>query len=294
MHLHRPLRLMVIILGAILVLYLAGNSALAWGYAFALTHPGCNLQPSRIDGLPSPEEVWLNVDSQRQVRAWYYPGRNGAAIIASGGMEGALGENLPPVDFLIQEGYAVLQIDSRACARPPAPVSLGGYETHDVAAGLEYLRQRPEVSQIGGFGFSMGAASLVRAAAEHPEIAVVVAEGGYYNLGKDITEPGSSQSVFRKLFLYSIAWAYWLQSGVSPWELSPIDELSNISPRPLLLIYGEGEVESGRALEQYAAAREPKELWIVPRGYHGGNYREVPEEYRGRILKFFRQNFLEK
>lgn len=289
----RYARLITIILLFIPVIYLAGNTILAWGYAFALTHPGCNPQPGRLDGLPNPVEIWLTTKGKRQIRAWYYPGRNGAAIITSGGMEGALGQSLPPVEFLVRDGYAVLQIDSRACAKPSAAVTLGGYESEDIAAGVDFLRQSEDVERIGVFGFSMGAASAIRAAARRPEIAAVVAEGGYFNLGKDITEPDSSQPIFRKLFLYNIAVAYWLQSGINPWELSPIDELPKISPRPVLLIYGEGESESGRAGEQYAAARQPKELWIVSGGSHGRNFVEAPEEYPQRILNFFGRYLLD-
>jgi dienelactone hydrolase len=96
----------------------------------------------------------------------------------------------------------VLQIDSRACARPSAPVTLGAKETHDAEAGLEFLLGRPEVEEIGVFGFSMGAAAAVRTAAQRTEIAAVVAEGGYYNLGDDLVEPTSQMSILRRAFVY--------------------------------------------------------------------------------------------
>ena len=80
---------------------------------------------------------------------------------------------------------------------------------------------------------------------------------------------------------------YWLQTGINPWDSSPIDDLPLISPRPVQLIYGEHEVDDARAYEQYAAAQEPKALWIVPKGDHGTNYSVEPAAYDTLILQFF-------
>ena len=218
--------------------YLVISTGLAWMYAYFLTHPTCLAAPSPIPGLPAPEEHWLKTSDGLSLRTWYYPANNGAAIIALGGMGGALGENLPPVGFLIRAGFGVLQIDSRACAQPEAVVTLGAKEVFDAEAGLLFLQSRPEIERIGSFGFSMGGAAAVRSAARQVDIAAVVAEGGYFNLGDDIVEPDSQLGLPHQAFLYTTAGAYWLFSGINPWEVSPIDDLPSISPRPLLLIYG--------------------------------------------------------
>jgi fermentation-respiration switch protein FrsA (DUF1100 family) len=180
-----------------------------------------------------------------------------------------------------------LQIDNRACARPGAPVTLGGKELYDAEAGLAFLLSRPEVEEIGVYGFSMGGAAAIRLAARHVEISAVVAEGGYFNLGDDLVEPDSRLNVLHRVFLYTIAVSYWLQTGVNPWEISPIDDLPEISPRPIFLLYGEGEAASGRAQAQFEAAQEPKSLWIVPGGAHGSNYVASPGEFRHRVTDFF-------
>jgi len=270
-----------------IVAYAGVNIGLAWIYAHALTHPGCRAEPVPLSGVSPPEEVWLETRDGLSLRSWYYPGQNGAAILTLGGMGGTLGESPPPVEFLIQEGYGILQIDSRACAQPAAHVTLGAKELWDGEAGLVFLEGLPEVDAIGVFGFSMGASTAIRLAARHETIAAVVAEGGYFNLGDDFVEPDQGENLPRRVFLYSIAWSYWLQSGVNPWMVSPIEDLPEISPRPVFLIYGEGEAASGRAMNQYAAAKDPKTLWIVPGGGHGANYAASPGEYRRRISEFF-------
>lgn len=288
----RFLRLAALTLLISLAVYLAANLSLAWVFSYVLTHPGCNPAPKKLAGVPEPEVIRLTAADGRSLQAWYYPGSNGAAILAAGGMSGALGDSLPPVAFLAQEGYAVLQIDTRACADPPAAVTLGGKEADDLRAGLRFLLGQPDVERVGVFGFSMGAAAAIRATAAQPEIAAVVAEGGYYNLGNDFTEPDVSESAPRKLFLYSIALTFWAQSRVNPWRISPLDELARLSPRPVLLIYGEGEAGSGRAQLQFSAASEPKDLWIVPGGDHGTNHHVAPEQYRQKITAFFDRHLL--
>ncbi|HNB54830.1 MAG TPA: alpha/beta hydrolase, partial [Anaerolineales bacterium] len=111
--------------------------------------------------------------------------------------------------------------------------------------------------------------------------------GGFFNLGKDFVEPDGHEPLTRKVFLYTIAGVFWLRTGVNPWQVSPVDDIAGISPRPVLLIYGEQEAASGRAEMQFDAAGEPKELWIVPGGAHGQNYLVAPEEYARRVVEFF-------
>ena len=283
----RLLRLAAFATLAGILVYLIINTGLAWMYVYVLEHPACQDDPQRFSNSPVPEEHWLKTRDGLSLRAWYYPSKNGAAVLALGGLGGALGDNLPQVDFLEEEGFGVLQIDSRACARPRAPVTLGAKELFDAEAGLAFLLSRPEVEVIGVYGFSMGGAAAIRLAARHAEVAAVVAEGGYFNLGDDLIEPDSRLNALHRAFLYTIAASYWLQTGMNPWEISPIDDLPEISPRPVFLIYGEGEAASGRAQAQFEAAREPKSLWVVPGGAHGINYAASPGEFRHRVTEFF-------
>jgi fermentation-respiration switch protein FrsA (DUF1100 family) len=100
----------------------------------------------------------------------------------------------------------------------------------------------------------MGGVTAIRTAARNPEIAAVVAEGGYHNMGDNI--------------------------------------IASISPRPVFLIYGEHEAESGHAGAQYSAALSPKDLWLVPGGSHGSNHQIAPMMYELKILDFFNRSLL--
>ena len=79
---------------------------------------------------------------------------------------------------------------------------------------------------------------------------------------------------------------------VDTYSISPIQVIGQISPRPLLLIYGEHETESGHAHEQYESAGDPKDLWIVPNCGHGDYLHAAPEEWEQRVVTFFDVTFL--
>lgn len=288
----RYLRFFGFTIVTILSAYLLLNTTLAWGFIYSLTRPGCQLSPRFINGLPPPSEYWLHTRDGHKLRFWYYPPKNGAVIITLGGMGGSLGNNLPPVEFLVKDGFGVLQTDSRACADPPALVTLGQNEVLDAAVGLEFLVDQPDVERIGVMGFSMGGVTAIRTAARNPNISAVIVEGGYYNLGDQFVKPENPTSLPLKIFLYSIAVSYWLQTGINPWHLNPIGDLPAVKPRPIMFIYGDQELNSGQGDLQYAAAQEPKVLWVVPGGNHGTNHIASPHEYQGRVLKFFQSTLV--
>jgi len=78
--------------------------------------------------------------------------------------------------------------------------------------------------------------------------------------------------------------------GADVTKARPLDVIAGISPRPVLLIHSADDdnattpVEGARKL--YAAAGEPKDLWVAPRGGHVGAINAFPDEYRTRVLAF--------
>lgn len=254
-------------------------------YVDRLIHPGCRT-PVPLPGFSPTEIVHLTIPEVGfQIEAWYYPPENGAVIVALGGLEGSLGARLPPVEFLLEAGFGVLQLASRSCSG--APVTLGGKEVRDATAAVRWLEARPEVNRIGLYGYSMGGAAAILTAAKEPAVDAVVAEGGYYHLGEEFidrdSDPGYPERALRAAI---VAW-FRLRTGVDPRQIAPVEAIAEIQPRPVLLIYGEYEQASGRPDLQFAAAGEPKELWIVQGGDHGTNYLAAGEAYERRVLEFF-------
>jgi uncharacterized protein len=70
--------------------------------------------------------------------------------------------------------------------------------------------------------------------------------------------------------------------------------IAKISPVPILIITGEGDklisAETGQKL--FAAAGEPKELWIIPGADHGGPFVSAGSIYGAKVGEFFDKNLI--
>jgi len=264
----------------------------AWIFISQMVYPGCP-GTTPIFGLPMPEEHWLDTGDGYSIRIWYYPTKNHASIITLGGTTGSLGTQTFPIKFLLENGFGIVQVDTRACASPSAPVTLGGNELYDAEAALLFLLEHDQVDngKIGAMGFSMGGATAIRLAAQQTEIQAVVRDGGFSNLG-ELLNPSPNNTIAIAFFQTICQIIFHYQTGIDPLDVSPIEDLKMIAPRPVMLIYGEAEAKYG--IEQYQAAKEQKTLWIVPDSAHGMNYSFAPDEYEERLLTFFTQTLLNK
>jgi pimeloyl-ACP methyl ester carboxylesterase len=267
-------------------------------YAYALSHPGCSgPQRSPVDvGIPEYRQVTLSpagasgASSEGPgLSAWWVPSRNGAAVILLPGIGQARDGMLDQAATLARHGYGVLLVDPRSCAGPDAVFTAGYYEVQDVAGALAFVEARPEVDadRVGVLGYSVGGATAILAAAQLDGLRAVVSEGNFYNLGHDIANTGGDDSLLAGFYYRVILFFYRAYTGVDARQISPVDAIGHISPRPVLLIFGEHEVENGRAQQQFASAGQPKSLWVVPGLGHGGYIQAWPEEYETRVVGFF-------
>lgn len=256
-----------------------------------LIYPEC-LESANPYKNYNPEEYLLKTDDGIMIQIWYYPSRNGSAIIELGGLTGSLGAIIFPIEDLLDNGFGVVQVGSRACDRGDIPVTLGGKEVNDGKAALQFLLGRSEISEghIGVMGFSSGGATAIRLAVENPEINAVVRDGGFVSL-EELFTPIKKGNFVIHIFRKTLLIIFQMITGVTTEDLNILKEIGNLSPTSILLIYGEDEIQSGIGL--FKAAHEPKELWIVPGGSHGSNYKTAKVEYVSRLLNFFERNLME-
>ena len=269
---------------ALIVTWVIVLGSLSFDYVNSLTLPGC------IAGAPKPvgfEPVSLHTPDGYTLSGWYHAPANGAVILLLAGNGGNRDGMLPDALLLARHGYGSLTLEYRNCAGGRS--SLGYREADDLRLMAEYALRQPGVTRLGALGFSAGSAAVIRGAARLPEIKAVVAEGNYYNLDYEIRNayavPLSLEWQIQSLVILS----YRGLVGVWPLEVSPVSDLPAISPRPVLLVFGEKEMANNRGNDQLAAAREPKQMWVVPGVGHGGYYQAWPEEYERRIIQFFDQ-----
>ncbi|MBN1427196.1 MAG: hypothetical protein JXB07_02350 [Anaerolineae bacterium] len=285
----RILRLSLTGTATALILLIVGSS---WLYTSAMLHPGCqgNRDSLEVVGFASEPVVFPSRNGP-VLRGWYTAGDKypETVIIAVPGHAGNSALAIPNATIMAEAGFSTLIYEHRSCANPSLAASTGYYEAYDLLGAVDYLTNRSDVEHIGTLGFSEGGTASILATAQEPALEAIVAIGGYENLAEDILDPairhGALGWTIRRFILLFTS----LQLGIPAWESSPVSVIDKIGPRPILLIYGEYEAESGQVL--YDSARAPKDLWIVARAEHG-QYQEVaPEEYKERIVAFFEDAF---
>ncbi len=280
---------------------LAAGVEVSRRYALALAYPGCS-GPQRAPadaGIAGYRDVTFSPrpgPAGLTLRAWWVPSTNGAAVILLPGIGQARDGMLDQGAMLARHGYGVLLADPRPCADSTLAYTAGYAEAGDVAGALAFVQTRDGVDpgRIGILGYSAGGAAAIMSAAQLKEIRAVASEGNFYNLGDDIVNGDGRNTSLEDLYQEATLFFYQRETGVDARLISPIDAIGRISPRAVLLIFGEHEAASGHAREQFAAAGEPKALWIVPGLGHGGYIQAQPAEYEARVAAFFDATLLGK
>jgi dienelactone hydrolase len=297
MNSHRTLRqrlffVVRVTLFALVLLAILIPTALGAGFIAVLTAGVCSggpTPPMRYEDISFP-----STEFSRATPAYFIPGvqPNGAAleratiIVVPTGNAGR-GDRMGEIVVYHEGGFNVLTYDSRVCVGGVAN-SLGYREALQVGDALAYLQNRSDIdaNRIGIHGFSAGGASAIMAAARFPEIRAVVAAGGYHDFRDEIERNTPARLWFAPFFRFGAFGAYRLITGDDISVLSPVSVISQIAPRPILLIYGTNEPSlNGGRLEQ-AAAGTNAQLWEVPSATHGSYLTTVPDEYRQRVIQF--------
>lgn len=242
------------------------------------------------------EAVSFQVPGDGRRMGWFIPGRSQATILLLHGYGARREGMLDHAAVLHQAGYSVLLFDFRNRGESDGDaVSLGFHETQDAVAAVHYLSTRRDVDQarLGVLGESMGASVAILAASQMPEIQAVIADSGFQSAAKAIEEGFTRSTGLPRLPYSPITLAIIrLRLGISPGDIVPQGHIRAISPRPILLIHGlaDTSVSPGNSRALFAAAGEPKQLWLLPNSQHTEGIRDYREEYASRIVQFFDLN----
>jgi len=198
-------------------------------------------------------------------------------------------------EFLLQNGYSVVMMDSRAHGDSGGPIATYGWlERQDTSAVVDALELSEKPQHLFALGESMGAGIALQSAGADPRIEAVVAEASFANLqeaaydyaglreypwlGKTLFAPGAWLMVYRGGKL----------AGFPAAEVSPQKAVSARAFPVLIICDEEDHALPCRHSEMiFRTARGPKELWRVPRAYHTAALGYEPVEFRKRVLGFF-------
>ena len=221
--------------------------------------------------LPVPQACTLITDDGVPIDVAHLPGDEDLAINVAHGF--TLSWQRPSVWRVISRMRrfgGVLSFDFRGHGRSGGASTLGDREIRDLAVVVAYARELG-YARVALVGFSMGASVVLRFAGLIGGADAVVSVSGpgwwYYRGTKPMrrvhfaVERRLGRLVTRKLLNTRIQAGRW-----DPVPVPPAEAAARISPVPLLIVHGDqdGYFPVEHAQQIYAAAREPKDLWVIP------------------------------
>lgn len=222
---------------------------------------------------------------------------NGSWVLLFHGVADNRAGAIGPSEILLRAGYSVVMMDQRAHGESGGAMATYGWlERNDTRAVIDALVASEHPAHIFALGESMGAGIALQSAGIDPRIEAVVAEAPFASLreasydyaglqeypllGETLFAPGAWMMLYRGGKL-----AGFPASGVSPEQAVAARNF------PVLLICDEADrtLPCRHAKKIYKAASGPKTLWTVPGAFHTAALGFAPEEFKRRVLAFFRQ-----
>jgi len=201
----------------------------------------------------------------------HLPGDGGLAIVLAHGF--TLNWQRPTVWRVatrLNRVGGVVTFDFRGHGRSGGVSTLGDREIKDVDVAVAYARELG-YERVATVGFSMGASIVLRHAGLIGGVDAVVSVSGpgwwYYRGTKSMrrvhraVQHRAGRLVTRTFLNTRISDGRW-----DPVPMPPAEASALIAPTPLLIVHGDqdGYFPVEHAHQLYEAARDPKELWIVP------------------------------
>jgi pimeloyl-ACP methyl ester carboxylesterase len=178
------------------------------------------------------------------------------------------------------------------------------HEVRDYENALAYLRERgdAEPNGIGLFGISKGGSAGLLAAVHDPSVRCIVTDGIFATyttmvpyMRKWVTIYSSRKALQRLMpnWVYGLVGrhAMKLTARARGCRFPHLErDIARLAPRPLLMIHGRADtyIKPEMAQALFARAGQPKELWMVEGAKHNQSLHVAGDEYRQRVLDFFR------
>lgn len=233
--------------------------------------------------------VTFKSDSGSLIHGWLSRGWGRGAVLLLPGVRANRLSMVDRAQWLHAAGYSVLLIDFEATGESPgSAITFGWRERLDVQAAVQFISSHISHEPIGVIGASLGGAATILAG---PMLGIqgAVLEAVY---------PAIDRAVDNRLRMRLGAVGEWLSPlllwqlhpglGVSPDDLRPVDRIGDVR-YPVLIVGGTRDAHTtpDDTRQLFAAARDPKELWLIDGAAHQDFARAVPDAYRERILAFF-------
>jgi pimeloyl-ACP methyl ester carboxylesterase len=288
-------------LAAILALAAAVTGICWWGAGLILHPPA--MSPMWI----FPEQFGLRYERFSfktrdgiELRGWFIPSTTGEmrTLMMCHGWGDNKGELLKQTYFLNETGgFNLMYFDFRSHGESDGEITtIGGLETIDFDAAVDWLKaNRPDhAKNVGVFGLSMGAAVAVASMPKHAFLKCAVVESPFSDYRTVIKRWGWNHMRVPYYPIIAITLMILRARVKDPAidAFNPVESAPKISPRPLFVIGGANDrlMTPEDVTKVFNAAREPKQLWIVPDAWHAKCREAAGMEYDTRVTGFFKRN----
>ena len=280
------------IISAVLVVAVVAFAVFAWHEGSVLVKPAnCAIGKPPAD-LPV-QSVEFPSSSGATLHGWVIRGQSGkGVVILLHGIRANRWQLTSHARFLSHAGYSVLLFDFQAHGESVGRHITAGYlESRDAAAAVDFIHQTIPGEKVCVSGFSMGGAAAVLA--EPPlQVNAMILESVYPTIEQAVTDRLETRfGWLGKIGAPFLTWQLKPRLGIGREDLCPIRQVGNISV-PKFFIAGTADhdttVQESRDL--FAAAAEPKQLWLVDGATHIDMDAFAKDEYEKRVLDFLARN----
>ena len=237
------------------------------------------------------EDVTFPTTNGLELRGWFFPSArpDAPAMIYAPATSHDQRSGLSLVPAFHNAGYHVLLFSYRGHGVSDGAkgrFTYGEAESRDVEAAAQFLYERKGIDRIGVVGHSAGAVSAILGAARNPLIGAVVAVAPF-NCVTEVWHTSRPSLVPAPI----LNWALWVAEktrGFDREQVCPLRVVEQIAPRPLLVIHGteDRRITEEQVRELYAAAAEPKSLWLVDGASHDGIRNPVLDILSNDVISF--------
>lgn len=230
------------------------------------------------------QEIWLPVSTNsgkvEKMHGWWIPATqpNSKVVLFLHGNGINIGANVAHTNRFHQMGFSVLLMDYRGYGRSEGsfPSEVGVYQ--DAATAWNYLVKERQVKphQIVIYGHSLGGAIAIELALQQSDAAGLIVESSFTSIREIVDEQGIYRIFPVDLILHQ-----------------RFDSMRKVRllQTPVLFIHGTADLQVSSVMSQqlYAAAPEPKQLFLVPGAGHNNVAQVADSEYFQVVQKFLQQ-----
>jgi pimeloyl-ACP methyl ester carboxylesterase len=242
----------------------------------------------------SSEDVSFRSRDGVLLSGWWVPAPDAkGTVVMVHGLNRSRIEMVRRLPFLQHEGWNALLFDLRHHGRSGgSATTFGAREKEDVEAAVRLARERAR-GPVVTWGVSLGAASVMLAAADDPEVAGVVCDSSYLSLRDTARHHLRLFRNFRWWLRPVPVWpvadevVFWIgrRGGFDPDRIDIRAAAARLKGRPALFVANAEDRRMPKeiAFALRAAAGPSAEILIVPGESHGGAWRDGTAAYEAAV-----------